>query len=96
MNLLEDVINRLTIPTDLEEKFVYYSEWLVGAALTQTYGYIVKNGLEYSYLTTREAFVFLQIKEDELYTLYYHLAEPNTKAKAQDEVNILLCCTAVS
>jgi hypothetical protein len=32
MNLSEDVINRLTIPTNPEEKFVYRSEWLVGAA----------------------------------------------------------------
>lgn len=59
INLLEDVINRLIIPTDLEEKFVYRSEWLVGAALTQTYGYMVENGLEYGCLTTGEAYVFL-------------------------------------
>ena len=55
MNLPEDVINRPTIPTDPEEKFVYHSEWLVAASLTQTYGYMVENGLEYSYLTTGEA-----------------------------------------
>jgi hypothetical protein len=82
MDLLKDVINRPTIPTDPEEKFVYHLEWLVGAALTQTYDYMVENGLEYSYLTTREAFVFLQIKEAEPHTLYYHLAEPNAKAEA--------------
>jgi hypothetical protein len=96
MNLLEDVINRPTIPTSPEEKFIYHTEWLVAAALTQTYGYMVEDGLEYSYLTTGEAFVFLQIKEAEPHTLYYHLAEPNTEAKAQDEVDILLCRTAVS
>jgi hypothetical protein len=96
MNLPEDVINRPTIPTDPEEKFVYHSEWLVGAALTQTYGYMVENGLEYSYLTTGEAFVFLQIKESEPHMLYYHLAEPNTEAEAQNEVDILLSRTAVS
>jgi hypothetical protein len=43
----EDVINRPTIPTDSEEKFMYVSEWLVGAALTQTYGYMVENSLEF-------------------------------------------------
>lgn len=96
MNLPEDVINRPTIPTDPEEKFVYHSEWLVWAALTQTYSYMIESGLEYSYLTTGEAFIFLWIKENEPHTLYYHLAEPNIEAEAQDKVDILLCRTAVS
>jgi hypothetical protein len=96
MNLPEDIINRPTIPTNPEEKFVYHSEWLVGAALTQTYGYMVESGLEYSYLTTGEAFIFLHIKEAEPHTLYYHLAEPNAEAEAHDEADILLCRTAVS
>ena len=96
LNLPEGVINRPTIPTDPEEKFVYHSEWLVGAALTQTYGYMVESGLEYSYLTTGEAFVFLHIKEAEPHTLYYHLAEPNIEAEAQDQADVLLFRTAVS
>lgn len=66
------------------------------AALTQTYGYIIESGLEYSYLVTAEAFVFLWIKENELHTLYYHLVEPNIEAKGQDGINILLCRTTVS
>jgi len=96
MDIPEDVINRITIPTDPEEKFVYHSEWLTAAALTQTYGYMIENGLEYSKLVTGEADVFLQLKEDEPHTLYYHLAEPNIEAEAQSEVDILLCRTAVS
>lgn len=96
MNILEDVINRITVPTKPEEKFIYNSEWLVAAALTQTYSYMIENGLEYSYVTTGEAFVFLWIKANEPHTLYYHLAEPNIEAEAQDEVDILLCRTATS
>ena len=96
MDIPKDVINRITIPTDLEEKFVYHSEWLTAAALTQTYGYMIENGLEYSKLATGEADVFLSIKENEPHTLYYHLAEPNIEAEAQSEVDILLCRTAVS
>ena len=96
MNIPEDVINRITIPTDPEDKFVYHSEWLTAAALTQTYAYMIENGLEYSKLVTGEADVFLQLKEDEPHTLYYHLAEPNTEAEAHSEVDILLCRTAVS
>ncbi|KAL5312936.1 hypothetical protein ACEPPN_019362 [Leptodophora sp. 'Broadleaf-Isolate-01'] len=96
MNIPGDVINRITIPTDPEDKFVYYSEWLTTAALTQTYAYMIENGLEYSKLVTGDADVFLQLKEDEPHTLYYHLAEPNIEAEAQSEVDILLCRTAVS
>ncbi|CZT13612.1 uncharacterized protein RAG0_17113 [Rhynchosporium agropyri] len=96
MNIPEDVINRITIPTDPGERFVYHSEQLTTAALTQTYGYMIENGLEYSYLVTAEAFVFLWIKENDPHTLYYHLAEPNIEAEAQVEAGILLCRTAVS
>jgi hypothetical protein len=96
MDLLKDVINWPTIPTDLGEKFIYRLEWLVAAALTQTYRYIVKNGIAYSYFTIGEVYVFLYIIESELYTLYYHFTEPNAKAKVQDEVNILLYHTAIS
>jgi len=96
LNIPEEVINRITIPTDPEDKFIYHSEWLTTAALTQTYAYMIENGLEYSKLVTGEADVFLQLKEDEPYTLYYHLAEPNIEAEAQSEVDILLCRTAVS
>jgi hypothetical protein len=95
MNVPEDVINRLTIPTQPDEKFVYHSEWLTAAASTQTYAYMIENGLEYSKLVTGEADVFLQVTEDEPHTLYYHLAEPNIEAEAQSEVDILLCRTAV-
>jgi hypothetical protein len=77
MNLPGDVINRPTIPTEPEEKFVYHSGWLTAAALMQTYSYMIENGLEYSKLATGEADVFLQVKGDEPHTLYYHLAEPN-------------------
>jgi hypothetical protein len=37
INLLEDVINRPTILTNPEEKFIYYSEWLVVAVPIQIY-----------------------------------------------------------
>jgi len=45
--------------------------------MTQTYNYMLENGLEYSYLITGEAIIFLRIPKDNLSTLYYHLAEPN-------------------
>ena len=36
MNIPEDIINRITIPTDLEEKFMYHSKRLTAAALNHT------------------------------------------------------------
>ena len=38
MNILDEVINRIIIPKDLKDTFVYIPEWLVEVALTQTYG----------------------------------------------------------
>ena len=96
MNIPKEVINQITIPTDPEDKFVYYSEWLTVAAFTQTYAYMIENGLEYCKLVTGEADVFLWIKEDEPHTLYYHLAKPSIDPGAQGEVDIFLCHTAVS
>ncbi|PSS25711.1 hypothetical protein M430DRAFT_33320 [Amorphotheca resinae ATCC 22711] len=96
MNIPEGVINRITIPTDPDEKFVYNSELLTVAALTQTYSYMIENGLKYSKLTTGEADIFLLIKKKEPHTLYYHLAEAKIEAEAQSEVDILLSRTAVS
>jgi len=51
--------NELKGNTQPDEKFVYHSEWLTAAALTQTYVYIIENGLEYSKLVTGEADIFL-------------------------------------
>jgi len=63
MNILEDVINQIKILTDSQKKFVYHSEWLMTTALTQTYSYIIENGLKHSKLVTGESDVFLQVKE---------------------------------
>ncbi len=96
MNLPKDVINRITIPTKPEERFVYNTERLVAAALTQAYGYMIESGLEYNYLVTGEASIFPWIKEDEPHILHYHLAEPNIEAEAQADIDILLCRTTAS
>jgi len=85
MDLWKEVVQRATIPSDPGEKLNYNADRLVGSAMTQTYSHMLENGLEYSYLTTGEAFVFLQIRKDDPSTLYYHLAEPNREANAQDE-----------
>ena len=75
----EDVI--LNYNTDRSRgEVIYNSEWPVTADLTQIYGYMIESGLEYNYLGTVKAFVFLWIKENELHILYYHFIEPNLEA----------------
>lgn len=34
---------------------------------------MIENGVEYSYIATGEAFIFLHIEADDLSTLYYHV-----------------------
>lgn len=81
MDIMKDVINRTTIPNGLEQKFIYNSERLMAAILLQPYGYVMENGLEFSYLTTEKAFVYLWIKKWESHNLYHHLAEPTSDAE---------------
>lgn len=45
---------------------------------------MIQNGLEYSYITSGEAFVFLHINEHNLTTLYYHLAILSEDISADD------------
>ncbi|ESZ91843.1 kinase domain-containing protein [Sclerotinia borealis F-4128] len=94
LDLPKDVLDHPMIPTEPGEKYIYKSEMLTASALTQTFAYMVENGLEYSYLTTGDAFVFLRILEDEPHTLYYHFTQP--KVEGGDGIGELLCRTSVS
>jgi hypothetical protein len=72
---------------------------LVATALTQIYGYIVENGLEYSYVVTREAFICQRIKEDEPHSLDYHLAQrrnPTLRSGRERHYNLPNCRKLIS
>ena len=80
MDPLTEVVNRPTIPEQKEDPkgyFQYRADRLVAAAVTQTFSYMIENGLEYGYLGTGEAFVFLHVREDDPETVYYRLCIPN-------------------
>lgn len=47
---------------------------LVGAAVAQTFHYMICSGVEYGLLTTGETFVFLKVDWTNPSTLYYHIA----------------------
>ncbi|EAS33643.3 uncharacterized protein CIMG_13378 [Coccidioides immitis RS] len=95
-NFWENIVQAQQIPTDPEEKLIYNAKQITSAAITQTFDYMVKEGVEYGYLTTGEAFVFLRIKEDDLTTLYYHLSEPAHDANTQDGDSFWYSNTAIS
>lgn len=58
---------------DLEDR----SDQILAMVLTQTFDYMIKLGLEYSYLTAGKSFLFLRVKADDPKTLYYHLVDPD-------------------
>ncbi|KAI9797384.1 MAG: hypothetical protein M1825_006013 [Sarcosagium campestre] len=60
----------------IDVRLQYNADKLVVAVATQTFQHMIENRLEYSYITTGEAFVFLRILAQDPRTLYYHVSEP--------------------
>ena len=75
LDILE-LIHRATISNDKTAKFTENSEAAVAVVLAQVYTYMVDSGIQYAYLTTGEAFVFLHIPDRKWNTLYYHMVIP--------------------
>lgn len=76
MNILDEVVNIVDLPTDVDGAFQSWAEKLVAAAVVQTYKYMLESGVEYGCIVTGEAIVFLWVQENDSTTLYYHLSEP--------------------
>lgn len=81
MNPMEEIVNNPVIPAeeDSEAGVDYYSSKLVAAVVTQTFSYMIDAGLEYAYICTGEALVFLRVERDDPTTVYYHLSIPNAE-----------------
>ena len=92
---IEDILGQATIPTEPEAKLQYNADQLVSAVATQTFHYMIENGLKYRYITTGEVFVFLHIKKKDPTTLYYHLTVPTDDATCDAE-DFLCSQTAIS
>ena len=69
-----DLIHRVKIPKDEPVSFVHNSETAVAIVISQVYTYMIDNGIQYAYMKTGEAFVFLCTREPDRKTLYYHLS----------------------
>ncbi|PYI33225.1 hypothetical protein BP00DRAFT_434623 [Aspergillus indologenus CBS 114.80] len=83
MNIVEEVVQRVTIPTDPNEKLRYDAAFLSCAAVTQIYEYMMKAGLEYGLLTNGHMKVILRISEVNPDVLEYDLLEPSQDAEAK-------------
>jgi hypothetical protein len=66
----------------LEER----SDQILAMVLTQTFDYMIRLGLKYSYLTAGKSFLFLVVEEDDPATLYYHLVDPGEEAEDDEGV----------
>lgn len=81
----EEVVQREEVPTDPGEKLKYNAEQLTGSALTQEYHAMIREGLEYSYLSIGAARVLLWVPYQDPSTLYYYLCEPNMEINSDDD-----------
>ncbi|KAI9832126.1 MAG: hypothetical protein M1826_002455, partial [Phylliscum demangeonii] len=76
------VIHRAKVPTDADAKYSYRADQLVARVMTQAYSSMIEDGMEFGYITTGGAFVFLWVEEDNPTTLRWHLSEPNRDVPA--------------
>ncbi|KAJ5562930.1 hypothetical protein N7535_002623 [Penicillium sp. DV-2018c] len=79
MDLWEEMSKSDNSPTEPEEKVRYNAERLVCSVLTHEYDVMIRDGLEYSYVTNGIARVLLRVPRDAPGTLYYFLCDPNSE-----------------
>jgi hypothetical protein len=60
------------------------SRYLLAAVITQAFSYMVCAGLEYGYICTGEAFIFLQIPDNPT-TVHYFLSVPKEDVRGTDQ-----------
>ncbi|KAI1915276.1 hypothetical protein LOZ65_005486 [Ophidiomyces ophidiicola] len=89
------IIPKKNEETDKKKKrAIYNAQQLSGAAITQTFDYMMCEDVEYGYLTTDESFVFLCIKKNDPTTLYYHQSYSIDDVVQSD--GFQSSCTAIS
>ena len=72
---LQDMDLEEAVRSHKNESLQQKSRRLVAAAITQAFSYMVQAGLEYGYLSTGEALIFLRVPENPA-TVYYFLSIP--------------------
>ncbi|PGH33222.1 hypothetical protein GX50_03984 [[Emmonsia] crescens] len=79
MNLDREVVREYRIPIDTVKRKRYHADKKVGSVITQTFDYMIKSGLEYSYISTGKSFIFLRVDEADPTTVFYRLITPDEK-----------------
>jgi hypothetical protein len=82
MDLARDVIDQEG------DTFEFYATRLVAAVVTQIFSYMIDIGVQYGYICTGEAFVFLHIPKDDPTVVQYYLCIPNQDVQADDECRL--------
>ncbi|KAG0156273.1 hypothetical protein PDIDSM_3450 [Penicillium digitatum] len=70
------------------DTFEFHATYLVAAVVTQIFSYMIDIGVQYGYICTGEAFVFLYIPEDDPTVVQYFLCIPNQDVQADDELRL--------
>ncbi|KAK9372754.1 uncharacterized protein V1513DRAFT_473576 [Lipomyces chichibuensis] len=96
MDFYEKVVQAVKEPTNKDERLRYNAEQLTGSALVQQYNVMIRNGLEYSYITNGLAMVLLRVCSADPSTLYNCLCEPNMSVGLADDQSLEQPWTAVS
>ena len=81
-----------TGPSEAEEK----ARRIVAAVITQAYSYMLDCGMEYGYIFTGEAFIFLRVPEDDFSSILYSLSVPTEDVGASTEESVQLHLSAVA
>lgn len=91
---LKEVIGRSTTPPpdDQPTHFQYQASRIVASIATQAFSYMIQGNVQYGYITTGQAFVFLHVPQHDPGTLYYHLAEPEADVEAQGQSDLTSDC----
>ncbi|KAJ5203252.1 hypothetical protein N7449_005331 [Penicillium cf. viridicatum] len=61
------------------EKPEHTCQRVVAAVITQAFSYMINGGMEYGYVCTGEAFIFLRVPHDDPSTVYYYLSVSREK-----------------
>ncbi|KAH8653613.1 hypothetical protein BX600DRAFT_440680 [Xylariales sp. PMI_506] len=69
------------------EGFEFTSKSLAAAVITQLFSYMIGKGIQYSYVNTGEAFVFLHIPDDPT-KVYYSVCVPNLDVMDDEETRL--------
>ncbi|KAL4817408.1 hypothetical protein BDW67DRAFT_35327 [Aspergillus spinulosporus] len=96
MDLWKAMVKSKKIPTSQEAKLKYNAEQLACSAIVQEYHAMIRDGLEYAYVTNGIARVLLRVPQDDPSTLYYFFCDPNSEVNPEADYNSQLWRTSVA